>query len=220
MKPFALPAPAVARLAATGAVLGPACDAIHNQFLLEYSVLPISAFGARSSLLIPPLLALTYGLLGGVFPLVARQFVGTGGVAPLLRLDSSERDCAILAVLATCGVLKLSAVLLAADVPHSLSFLWASALFEWVALDASYASLLLGLAVAVAGPIAEIPFMELNCWTYVSPDSWPLHGVVDDSAATGISSLTAPCYFAVTQDAVALGRWFASGEPGLGEQDR
>jgi len=43
-----------------------------HQALLAYDVLPLQfqAFGniAKSSLLIPPLLALTYMLLGGVFP--------------------------------------------------------------------------------------------------------------------------------------------------------
>ena len=51
--------PALGKLAATGAVLGPACDAIHNQSLLQYDVLPIGDGIAKTSLLIPPLLALT-----------------------------------------------------------------------------------------------------------------------------------------------------------------
>ena len=55
--------PALGKLAATGAVLGPACDAIHNQSLLQYDVLPIGDGIAKTSLLIPPLLALTYALL-------------------------------------------------------------------------------------------------------------------------------------------------------------
>ena len=44
--------------------------------------------------------------------------------------------------------------------------------------------------------------MELGLWTYFEPDYFPVNG------APGISSLTGPCYFAVTQDAVALGRLF------------
>ena len=72
--------PALGKLAATGAVLGPACDAIHNQSLLKYDVLPIGDGIAKTSLLIPPLLALTYALLGGVFPAIARR-VAPGAVA-------------------------------------------------------------------------------------------------------------------------------------------
>ena len=62
-------------------MLGPACDAIHNQSLLQYDVLPIGDGVAKTSLLIPPLLALTYALLGGVFPAIARR-VAPGAAAP------------------------------------------------------------------------------------------------------------------------------------------
>ena len=56
---------------------------------------------------------------------------------------------------------------------------------------------------AVAGPLAEIPFMQLGCWHYYSPDYFPF-----GQDLPGLSSLTGPCYFAVTQDAQALGRPF------------
>ena len=38
------------------------------QVLLVYDVLPVQIAAAKTSLLIPPLLALTYCLLGGIFP--------------------------------------------------------------------------------------------------------------------------------------------------------
>ena len=224
---FALRPPALGKLAATGAMLGPACDAIHNQLLLTYDRFPVAIGDAKTSLLIPPLLALTYALLGGVFPLVAQRVVGAGGAGgdaptPLVELKllsrSEERRArAVLAVLATCAVIKLSAVAIALDAPNSLALLAVAALLEWRALDASWTSLAVGCVVAVLGPIAEVPFMELGCWHYfdAARDYFPLHSFLVDSQATGISSLTGPCYFAVTTDAIALGRWY-SGEDEVG----
>ena len=59
-------------------------------------MLPVDAFGAKTSLLIPPLLALTYALLGGVFPVLARGVVGDGGplpyAEPLLALPNLSCD--------------------------------------------------------------------------------------------------------------------------------
>ena len=47
---FALRPPALGKLAATGAMLGPACDAIHNQLLLTYDRFPVAIGDARTSL--------------------------------------------------------------------------------------------------------------------------------------------------------------------------
>ena len=47
-------------LATFGATAGPLVDAVHNQVLLQYDVfaITIALFNAKTSLLIPPLLAL------------------------------------------------------------------------------------------------------------------------------------------------------------------
>ena len=106
-----------------GASLGPSCDALHNQVLLEYDVLPvqIEAFGnvAKSSLLIPPLLAVTYCLLGGVFPALVRKVVGAG------RLPSQSWQCndsnlgarAALAVGSTAAIIRTSEMLSTSAMP-------------------------------------------------------------------------------------------------------
>lgn len=204
MKPPAvLSRQALGKLALTGAALGPACDAIHNQSLLQYDVLPIGDV-LRTSLLIPPLLALTYALLGGVFPAVARRIAPGAAAAPLIE---DQRLRTVAAVVATCSVLKLSAVLIAVETSYAFFVLAAAALVQWATLDGTYASLLLGTVVAVAGPLAEIPFEELGCWHYYSPDYFPF-----GQDLPGISSLTGPCYFAVTQDAQTLGRLFDDDE--------
>ena len=65
----------------------------------------------------------------------------------------------------------------------------------------------------------ELPLMSIGCWSYLSPDYFPLQPLLGadfgisgaaGSAWAGLNYVTAPCYFAVTTDAIALGRWFAA----------
>ena len=68
---------ALGLLALTGGVVGPAVDGIHNSVLLAYDPFPVRPFGLFStSLLIPPLLAVAYALLGGVLPNILNRFLG------------------------------------------------------------------------------------------------------------------------------------------------
>ena len=133
-----------------------------------------------------------------------REDAPGAAAAPFIE---DQRLRTVAAVVATCSVLKLSAVLIAAETSYAFFVLAAAALVQWATLDGTYASLLLGTVVAVAGPLAEIPFEELGCWHYYSPDYFPF-----GQDLPGISSLTGPCYFAVTQDAQALGRLFDDDE--------
>ena len=67
---------------------------------------------------------------------------------------------------------------------------------------------------------AELPFVAANVWTYLPEAAHYLPARGDGLVATAlrtmlggsddwaISYLSAPCYFAVTMDAIALGRWF------------
>ena len=58
--------------------------------------------------------------------------------------------------------------------------------------------------------------MKLGAWHYLTPDYWPLAawscGPGTGNEWAGLSAITGPCYFAVTTDAIALGRWFGSEE--------
>lgn len=200
-----------------GAVLGPAVDSIHNQALLSYDILPVSVdFGAlgaaKTSLVVPLLLAFAYWLLGSALPPLSaallKQPEGRGvfnlpflpGLSPPLR--------ALLAVASTCLIIKLSVSL-------SLPMLAAIALLQWAALDGTASSLALAALAALGGPVAELPLMWAGAWHYTSPDYWPLAplglGPESGSAWAGLSSITGPCYFAVTTDAIALGRWLGGG---------
>lgn len=204
------------RLAGVGAIVGPAVDAVHNQALLAYDVLPISVdlgLGiAKTSLLIPPLLALAYALLGGVFPPLAMAFVGGSPPSP----RGAPGPTAALAVSSTVAIIKLSELLQQAGLPPAVALLLLAlpCALQWRLLDGSRASLALALLAAVGGPLAELPLMKLGAWHYLTPDFWPLAawslGAGTGNEWAGLSAITGPCYFAVTTDAIALGRWFGS----------
>jgi len=203
------------RLAGVGAIVGPAVDAVHNQALLSYDVLPISVdlgFSvAKTSLLIPPLLALAYAVLGGLLPPLAMALVG--GSSPL---RGAPGPTAALAVSSTVAIIKLSELLQLAELPPpaALFLLAVPCVMQWRLLDGSRASLALALLAAVGGPLAELPLMKLGTWHYLVPDYWPLAawslGPGSGNEWAGLSAITGPCYFAVTTDAIALGRWFGS----------
>ena len=164
---------------------------------------------AKTSMLVPPLLAIAYVLLGHVLPSIASKMVPTSLIAPL-PLPRSIR--VIAAVSSTAAIVRASALLAdAGGGAGPLVLLCAMALAQWLLLDGSAASLALATAAAVLGPLAELPLMAAGGWEYIRPDYWPLTplGLGPDSGAgwAGLSSLTGPCYFAVTTDAIALGRW-------------
>lgn len=106
---------------------------------------------------------------------------------------------------------------------HLLVMLGA-ALSQWAVLDGTLMALLLATITAIGGPLSELPFVALGVWEYLPSASdyfpleqWPLRSLamtlgVDDYSQLALSSITGPCYFAVTMDAIALGRWFDATE--------
>ena len=136
---------------------------------------------------------------------------GTGGGAGLL------------------GDLNTAAFESASTLEQQLLILITAAIVQWAYLDGTLASLLVASLASVAGPLAELPFVAAGLWEYLPEvaDYLPLQGVDPASAAgqflqtvvTGsggddygprlaLSSITGPCYFAVTMDSIALGRFF------------
>eukprot|EP00965_Chrysotila_dentata_P105544 3485874-Pleurochrysis_carterae.AAC.2 len=202
------------RLAAFGGAVGPLVDAVHNQVLLKYDVLPVQLpllLGtAQTSLIIPPLLAITYALLGGLFPALAQQLVGNGSLQGVPAMSSARR--AGLAVASTVLIIKASEICaLALPAKVGLVLLYGMCTLQWAVLDGAFASALLALLVSVAGPVAELPFIWLGAWHYLpeSSDYYPLARFGIDAGWAGLAAITAPCYFAVTTDAIALGRFFS-----------
>ncbi|KAL1520352.1 hypothetical protein AB1Y20_021942 [Prymnesium parvum] len=212
-------APVLARLAVTGATIGPLVDAIHNQALLSYDVAPIHVGPIHTSAAIPFLLALTYSLLGGIFPALLEKVapqVGLPLFSPLL--GRAPLASAFAAIGSTVIIVKASELLLLAHVPSTLATaaLYALCALQWAAIDTTPLAALLALAVSIVGPLAELPFMSFGLWHYLASvqDYWPLSSIGLDATTgpcwSGLARITAPCYFAVCTDAIVLGKYFAS----------
>ena len=149
---------------------------------------------------------------------------------------------AITAVLTTAVIIKLSEFLethptaMDSFVPlqdiaiQHIVVLLLAALCQWALLDGTAAALLTASIASVGGPLSELPFVAGGFWHYLpaAGDYLPLEGINVDSAlgqlltpllgrdfpTLALSSITGPCYFAVTMDAIALGKWFDAQEEG------
>jgi hypothetical protein len=116
------------------------------------------------------------------------------------------------------------------SVEQHLLILITAAITQWAYLDGTLASLLAASAASILGPLSELPFVANGIWEYL-PEAGDLYlplQSIDPSSSLGqwfqglwgdqyptlaLNAITGPCYFAVTMDAIALGRWFESLEP-------
>ena len=101
-----------------------------------------------------------------------------------------------------------------------LAVMIVAALSQWLILDRTLIALLVATITAVGGPLSELPFVAYGFWEYLdqASDYLPLAGIDNNGLLQSflgenyqqlaLSSITGPCYFAVTTDAIALGRWF------------
>ncbi|KAL3805882.1 hypothetical protein HJC23_007843 [Cyclotella cryptica] len=112
------------------------------------------------------------------------------------------------------------------DANTNLIIMLLADVLQWISLDRTVIALLAAAVTAVGGPLSELPFVANGFWHYNvdAADYFPLSGTFFESGgiADGIasslfgegysdlalSSITGPCYFAVTLDAIALGRYF------------
>ncbi len=144
---------------------------------------------------------------------------------------------AILAITSTALIIKLSQFLqthdaidfgghtIIVDAKLSLFIMAASDALQWISLDRTPIALVAATIAAFGGPLSELPFVASGFWHYIpqSADYLPLSGdffqqAIADKLASNIlgenyhnlalSSITGPCYFAVTMDAIALSRYF------------
>jgi len=234
---MSISASTINKLFYTGATLGPLVDSLHNQCLLTYDIAPITLSfpiveaqepSFYSSWLIPPLLGFAYVILGGVVPRFFSSVLSPLPIDPqkpfdLRRSDNGEqskpseqslRYKAILAVLSTALIIRTSEFLTTNgyDFSDSYSILSLAAFSQWILLDRSLAALLSASIASIGGPLSELPFVAFGCWHYLPQvsDYFPLAGILDNYSDLALSSITGPCYFAVTMDAIALGRWFDS----------
>lgn len=225
-----------AKLFWTGATVGPLVDSLHNQCLLQYDVLPIAIPNIMvtgqtiilfaSSWTVPPLLGVAYVVLGGILPRIFEGLLQENNNKQRQGwlLDLKQR--AILAVGTTALIIKLSEYLETHPVMETaeanIMVLLLAALGQWALLDTSPSALIAASITAIGGPLSELPFVGHGVWVYLdsAKDYFPLANFdtgndflswilgVSDYNNLGLSSITGPCYFAVTMDAIALGRWF------------
>lgn len=151
--------------------------------------------------------------------------------------DKELQNKAVSAVASTALIIKLSEVLqthntinwwghpIMLDSKLNLILMAASDAAQWAILDRTPVACLAAIIVAFGGPLAELPFVANGFWHYLpqSSDYLPLSGdlfqagSIANRIATNLlgerysdlalSSITGPCYFAVTMDAIALSRY-------------
>lgn len=198
------------RLFTTGAIVGPLVDGLHNQCLLEYHRAAVNLSWLHTSLWVPPLLGFAYVVLGGVLPRLLYLITKTTPTTTPTTPDVTNlRNKAWTAVLTTALLIELSSVLETQSffsAHTNVAILLFFCTLQWVWLDGTIAALLIASLISVLGPLSELPFVAANVWEYIQPDTFPLMWM--DSSLGGLNSITGPCYFAVTMDAIALGRWY------------
>ena len=257
-QPLLPPQNTALRLGATGFVVGPLVDSLHNQCLLKYDVAPITLPSSlsssvdpllASSWVVPPLLAFAYIVLGYILPRII-EFLPIPKEDRLDEDDFNEnnegrntqqlRNKALLAVSSTAAIIKLSevlqthatfqlgAIVLNMDAGMKLQLMALADACQWVILDRTPAALIAATVTAFGGPLSELPFVSAGFWEYIpqAADYTPLAMIQPGGAVEGLlssafgenyrdltlSSITGPCYFAVTLDAIALARYFYSME--------
>ncbi|KAL7521951.1 hypothetical protein ACHAWX_006648, partial [Stephanocyclus meneghinianus] len=112
------------------------------------------------------------------------------------------------------------------DAKTNLIIMLLADIVQWISLDRTSVALLAAAVTAIGGPLSELPFVANGFWHYNidSADYFPLSGTLFESGGItdiivshllgegydtlALSSITGPCYFAVTLDAIALGRYF------------
>ena len=179
------------------------------------------------------------GILPRAISILISQGKSESVVVSQSNLNSSQdflQTRALQAVLSTTLIIRLSEILqtnsftspfeyMSHDVMN-LAIMIVAACMQWLLLDSSIGSLIAASITAIGGPLSELPFVASGCWHYIPEasdyfplqsfsDSFPiemLQGIfhIDHLSEIALSSITGPCYFAVTMDAIALGRWFDS----------
>jgi hypothetical protein len=169
-------------------------------------------------------LGVAYVVLGGLLPRLFQAGLDSMTIQTTRRLSWGTLELRALAAVATTAlIIKMSEWLV--NNPHfvdskaHIPVLLAAALAQWVLLDGTWAALLAASITSIAGPLSELPFVGHHFWHYLAGDYHPLQHVelnnvmpwllgTNQYQDLALSSITGPCYFAVTMDAIALGRWF------------
>lgn len=190
-----------ARLAFTGALVGPPLDCIHGAAgVLTYDVLPFTLFGLHSAATVPPLLAVLYASLG-----LATVWADARAGSPAPAQPASAPPWRAFA--GCTSLLAASAVLYAADAAPGceLAVLSGLCFALWAWLDRTPQGAALALATACA-PAAELVLMNgAGLWHYP-------RGAVSFGLERGFPLWVPACYFAYSLWVSALARYFNAQE--------
>ncbi|GBF96871.1 hypothetical protein Rsub_09876 [Raphidocelis subcapitata] len=234
-EPPAWPRVPLLRLALCGATLGTALDGIHSRVALQvYDLAPVrleTPLGPLdTSLLVPPLLATWYAVMGALL-LAADAASPLGGAPSTAAARAAAAAGGWGRVAAGYGLLaanlQLSAFLYSRGVDYgsmtaALLATWAA---SWWALDRTRHGAALSLICALGAPAAELVLMSVfHTWHYSRPD-------LDFGAAGAFVSFVPCCYGGYVPQLAALTRHLAAragrgqaegqaGQAGKGRQQR
>ena len=126
------------------------------------------------------------------------------------------------------GIIDNTAVFESSDkLEQHLLILMTAAITQWAYLDGTLVAFLTASMTSFLGPLSELPFLAHHIWEYL-PDAGDIYvplqnidrvsvpgqflqGVLGEEYNTlALNGVTGPCYFAVTMDAIAIGRYFTS----------
>lgn len=123
------------------------------------------------------------------------------------------------------GMIDNTAVFESSDsLEQHLLILMTAAITQWAYLDGTLVAFLTACLSSVLGPLSELPFIAHHVWEYLPEASdlyVPLQNVErtsipgqflqsvlgEDYNTLALNGVTGPCYFAVTMDAIAIGRF-------------
>ncbi|GAB4822096.1 hypothetical protein N2152v2_009142 [Parachlorella kessleri] len=178
-------------LAVTGASAGTFLDGIHSKVqLLVYDLLPMDMLQLHTSMLVPPLLATFYVVLGGLVLWSDYRLAGDASTRQAVKRSNS-----LLFLVASFGalaaMLELSSTLYVSGMNFDTicCLLAVLAAANYLAFDGTKQGLFLALLCAIAAPGCELLLMHsMGVWHY--PQGNFMHNV-----AGGIPSWVPWCYF-------------------------
>ncbi|EFJ49272.1 luminal binding protein Bip2 [Volvox carteri f. nagariensis] len=159
-------------LANSGAITGTLLDGIHSRMGLQvYDMAPVVLGGLKTSLVVPPLLALFYVVLGTLHPVMDN--LNPAPETASIRSSSSDVGFVALAFGALAGLLQLSAVLYDKGVPYWQihSVLGFAALINWRVFDGTRQGIFLALLCGFGAPAVEVLLLQVvPLWHYPRAD--------------------------------------------------
>ncbi|GLC33771.1 hypothetical protein PLESTB_000113700 [Pleodorina starrii] len=159
-------------LANSGALTGTLLDGIHSRMRLQvYDTAPIVLGGLKTSLAVPPLLALFYVVLGSLHPLMDN--LNPSPETTAVRSRCNDVGFVALAFGVLAALLQLSATLYDNGVPYWQIhlILGSAALLNWRLFDGTRQGILLALLCGLGAPAAELLLLQVvPLWHYPRAD--------------------------------------------------